>query len=264
MLMERPTVGLALGSGAAKGYAHIGVLQVLEREKIPIDLIVGSSIGSLIGALYAAGISPIMLERLAYQIRRRNWMDISVPKKGLIAGNKIEAIIKLLTKNLNFDQLMIPLGVVATDLCKRQTVLIKDGNVASAVRASIAIPGIFCPVEENERVLVDGGVLERVPGSMARAMGADFVIGVELGFSDYLPPKNIYDVLIQTFDVMGREIQKLKQYDCDVLIFPKLSDVDSLDFNKVEKCIIEGRKAAEEALPKILNNIGRKVGTFEK
>lgn len=262
--MKRPVIGLALGCGAAKGYAHIGVLQVLEREKIPIDIIVGSSIGALIGALYAAGINTIMLERLAHQIRRRNWMDISVSTKGLIAGDKIEAILKLLTKNLNFDQLSIPLGVVATDLCTKQAVLIKDGNVASAVRASIAIPGIFYPKEINGRVLVDGGVLERVPGKMAREMGADFVIAVELGFSDYLPPKNIYEVLIQTFDVMGREIQNLKQYDCDVLISPHLSDVDGLAFNKVGKCIDEGRKAAEKAVPWILKNIGRKVDIFEK
>lgn len=254
--MGRPVVGLALGSGAAKGYAHIGVLQVLEREKIPVDLIVGSSIGSLIGALYAAGIDPIMLERLVHQIRRRNWVDISVPKKGLIVGNKIEAILKLLTKNLNFDQLRIPLGVVTTDLCSRQSVLLKEGNVASAVRASIAIPGIFCPVEEGGKVLVDGGVLDRVPGSWARTMGADFVIGVELGFSDHLPPNNIYEILIQTFDVMGREIQALKHYDCDVLICPELSDVDGLAFNKIDKCIKEGQRATEKVLPRILDLLG--------
>lgn len=263
-MMQRPVVGLALGSGAAKGYAHIGVLQVFEREKIPVDLIVGSSIGSLIGALYASGINPVLLERLAYQIRRRHWVDLSVPKKGLIAGNKIETILKLLTKNMDFEQLRIPLGVMATDLCSKKSILIKEGNVASAVKASIAIPGIFCPVEVGGKTLVDGGVLERVPGSQARMMGAELVIGVELGFSNYSSPKNIYDILIQTFDVMGREIQTLKQYDCDVLITPELSDVDGLAFNQVEKCICEGRKAAEKALSQILKYLRKKVGTLEK
>ncbi|HHW02919.1 MAG TPA: patatin family protein [Thermoanaerobacterales bacterium] len=262
--MERPVVGLALGSGAAKGYAHIGVLQVLEREKIPVDIIVGSSIGSLIGALYAAGISSVMLERLAYQIRRRHWVDLSVPKKGLIAGNKIETILRLLTKNVDFEQLEIPLGVIATDLCSKKSILIREGNVALAVKASIAIPGIFCPVELEGKILVDGGVLERVPGSQARMMGADVVIGVELGFSNYSFPNNIYDILIQTFDVMGREIQALKQYDCDVLITPDLSDVDGLAFNQVEKCIYEGRKAAEKALPQIMENLRKKVEAREE
>lgn len=261
--MERPVVGLALGSGAARGYAHIGVLQVLEEQRIPIDIIVGSSIGSLIGALYASGIDSKMLEKLARQIHRRHWVDLSIPKKGLIAGNKIEKILRLLTKNLDFDQLDIPLGVMVTDLSSKKSLLIREGNVALAVRASIAIPGIFSPVEVDGKVLVDGGVLERVPSTQARRMGADMVIGVELGFGSHTKAKNIYDILIQTFDVMGREIQVLKNYDCDVLITPELSDIDSLAFKQIEKCIIEGRKAAEKALPQILNNLRKKVGAYE-
>ncbi|MDD4568501.1 MAG: patatin-like phospholipase family protein [Tepidanaerobacteraceae bacterium] len=257
--MDKPVIGLALGSGAAKGYAHIGVLQVLEREKIPIDIIVGSSIGSLIGALYASGINAIMLEKLARKIRRRQWVDLTIPKVGLIAGDKIEAIIRLLTKNNNFDELNIPLGVMATDLSAKQSVLITKGNVAEAVRASIAIPGIFCPRVVDGKPLVDGGVLERVPGKQVKMMGADFVIGVELGFSNNKPVKNIYDVLLQTFDVMGKEIQILKKYDCDIVITPELSDINLLAFNQVSKCISEGRKAVENMLPKIRECIEKRV-----
>jgi len=249
--MEGPKIGLALGSGAAKGYAHIGVLKVFEREGIPIHLITGSSIGSLIGALYASGVSIKMLERLAREIKRRQWVDLTIPKRGLIAGNKIEGIIKLLTKGKNFEELEIPLGVVACDLTTKKSILINSGNVAEAVRASISIPGIFQPIEKDGHIFVDGGVLERVPARQARVMGADIVIGVELGFSGNIPIRNIYDVLIQTFDVMGRQIQKLKNYDVDILITPDLSDVDALAFNQVEKCIKEGQKATEEKLPEI-------------
>lgn len=249
--MEKPKIALALGSGAARGYAHIGVLQVLEREGIPIDIITGSSIGSLIGALYASGVDTQMLERLAKTIKRRHWVDLTIPKKGLIAGHKIEAIIDLLTKGKIIEELDIRLGVVVCDLTTKTSVLLTSGSVAEAVRASISIPGIFQPVEKDGHILVDGGVLERVPAVEARSMGADIVIGVELGFSGNSPINNIYDVLIQTFDVMGREIQKLKKYDADILITPDLTSVGALSFNEVERCIEEGRIATGKKLPEI-------------
>lgn len=255
---RRPKVGLALGSGAAKGYAHIGVIKVLEKHGIPIDIITGSSIGSLIGALYASGVKVDYIESLAYHIKRRHFVDITFPRLGLIAGNKIEEMLRLLTKNRNFDELNIPLGVVATDLKSKRLVLLKEGNVALAVRASIAIPGIFCPVMADGMVLVDGGVLERVPGRAAREMGADVVIGVELGFSAGTSLSNIYDIIFQTFEVMGREIQFLKNYDCDVLITPNLESVNPLAFSEPEKCIKEGIRAAEAVLPQILTIIGRR------
>ncbi|TYP59982.1 NTE family protein [Thermosediminibacter litoriperuensis] len=246
-------MGLALGSGAAKGYAHIGVIRVLEKYGIPIDLVTGSSIGSIIGALYASGMSVDYMESMAYHIKRRHWLDITFPRLGLIAGNKVEEMLRLLTRNRNFDELKIPLGVVATDLRSKRSVLIREGNVASAVRASIAIPGIFRPVIKAGMVLVDGGVLERVPGRAARVMGADIVIGVELGFSGKSSLDNIYDILIQTFEVMGRELQALKSYDCDILITPNLEGVNPMAFGEPERCIQEGIRATEAAVPKILS-----------
>lgn len=255
---RRPKVGLALGSGAARGYAHIGVIKVLEKHGVPIDLITGSSIGSLIGALYASGLSVDYIESMAYRIKRRHWVDITFPKLGLIAGKKVEEMIRFLTGNKNFDELKIPLGVVATDLRSKRVILIREGNVAFAVRASIAIPGIFSPVMKEGMVLVDGGVLERVPGRAAREMGADVVIGVELGFSAGTSLNNIYDIIIQTFEVMGREIQFLKSYDCDVLITPHLESVNPIAFSEPEKCIKEGTRAAEAALPKIMSILERK------
>lgn len=256
----RPKIGLALGSGAAKGYAHIGVIKVLEKHGIPIDVITGSSIGSLIGALYAAGVKVNYIESLAYHIKRRHFVDLTFPKVGFIAGNKVEEMLRLLTRNRNFDELSIPLGVVATDLKSKKLVLLREGNVATAVRASIAIPGIFSPVRTDGMVLVDGGVLERVPGREAREMGADVVIGVELGFTARSALSNIYDILLQTFEVMGQEIQSLKGYDCDVLIRPNLENVNPLAFSEPERCIREGMRATEAVLPQIFTILERRDG----
>lgn len=253
--MQRPVVGLALGAGAAKGYAHIGVLKVLKRESIPIDVVTGSSIGALIGSLYAAGIDVDIIETLAYQIRRRHWLDLTLPAEGLIAGKKIESILSTLTKGMNFEQLRIPLGVVVTNLSEKKSVLVTSGSVAKAVRASISIPGIFEPVIKSGQLLVDGGVLERVPGKEARLMGSEFVIGVELGFGTASKRTNIYDILMRTFDIMGEELQNLKGYNTEVLITPKLEGIDSMAFNQVKKCIAAGEKAAEQALPDILHGI---------
>ncbi|MGB9813462.1 MAG: patatin-like phospholipase family protein [Thermovenabulum sp.] len=252
-------IGLALGSGAAKGYAHIGVIKVLEKYGIPIHIITGSSIGSLIGALYSAGISLKTIEGLAYNIKRRHFLDITLPKSGLIAGNKIYEMLKLLTKNKDFSELNIPLGVAVTELKSKKLYILNEGNVAFAVRASISIPGIFNPVfTQDGKIFVDGGVLERVPGKAAREMGADIVIGVELGFSERQRFHTIYDILFETFDVMGREIQNLKGYDCDVLITPHLERINPMAFGEPQYCIEEGVKAAERAIPHILSLLEEK------
>ena len=140
--MNNSKIGLALGSGAAKGYAHIGVLQVFEEEKIPIDIIVGSSIGSLIGALYASGIDAVMLEKLAEKMPQA-WIDLTIPKIGLMAGQKIEEIIRLLTKNQNFDELNMPLGVMATDLSLERAVLLTEVMWLMRLELDIAIPGFL-------------------------------------------------------------------------------------------------------------------------
>jgi NTE family protein len=250
-MKTRPRIGLALGGGAAKGYAHIGVLKVLEREKINIDCIAGTSIGSLIGALYCSGISIKMLEQLSYQIKRRHWVDVIIPKQGLLAGNKAMEIVRLLTKNKSFHELDIPLAVTATNLVTGKEEVLKEGNVAEAVRASISIPGIFVPVYKGDMVLVDGAVLDKVPVDAARQMGADIVIAVDLGFENTRKLNNIYDILLQTFDVMGQELVNKKIVNADIVIKPDLSDVRPSLFNQQEKCINRGVEAAEKVLVEI-------------
>jgi len=166
--VKKPRIGLALGAGAARGLAHIGVLQVIKEENIPVDLVAGSSIGSVFGALFACGHDFQRLERLAYELRQKQFIDLSVPRMGLLRGNKVEEMLRLLTQNKNFDQLDIPLYVVAVDLVSGEKVIINEGNVAKALRASIAIPGIFQPVGTDGRVLVDGAVMDRVPINVVR------------------------------------------------------------------------------------------------
>ena len=172
--MNKLQIGLALGSGAARGYAHIGVLQVFEREGIPIDIITGSSIGSIMGAAYAAGIGADMLKEQALHIRRRHWVDLCIPKLGLIAGNKIETVLNTIMGNKNFEELDIPLGVMATDLYTKKSILIKEGNVARAVRASIAIPGIFHPVKLQDKLFVDGGLFGKSAWDPSKGNGCKF------------------------------------------------------------------------------------------
>lgn len=269
--MKRKKVGLALGSGAARGYAHLGVLQVLEEEGIQIDFISGSSIGALIGALYCSGIPVKGIIELAEEVEPWQWIDLSVPRKGLIAGRKIEEMIKKYTHAKTFDQLDIPLSIVATDLYSGKRCVLNKGYVYKAVRASIAIPGIFKPVEIDGRILVDGGVVDPVPVDLVKWMGADVIIGVNVSsFFTRDRIKSIYDIIVQSIDVMQNEILRLRGIEADIIIEPDLRRINPVTFNQADECIREGRKAALEVIDDIkkainnpsrwglLNNLGRK------
>ncbi|HHU32249.1 MAG: patatin-like phospholipase family protein [Zhaonellaceae bacterium] len=248
-------VGLALGSGAAKGLAHIGILKVLVRENIPIDLITGSSIGSLIGALFAAGADLGMLEKISCSLQQKQLVDVTVPRFGLIKGDKVEALVKLLTKNMTFQDLKIPLYVVAVDLEEGKQVVFEKGPVSEAVRASISIPGIFQPKKIGGKILVDGAVLNRVPAKIAREKGAQVVIGVDLKEDPKMrkakPIENIFDVILTSIDLLEGNSSINYNALCDVMIRPKVSDIGIADFHKAEECIALGEEAAEMALPEI-------------
>ncbi len=243
-------IGLALGSGLARGLAHIGVIKVLSRAGIKIDFIAGTSMGSVIAALYASGIKLRMLERLAQQISRRTWMDFTLPRTGLIAGERLEELLYLLTRRRAFEELPLPLAVVAVDLVAGERVVLRRGSVARAVRASCSIPGIFSPVESGGRLLVDGGVLERVPVSAVREMGADFVIAVDVGYYvEEYKINNIFDVLSRAFDVMSREICRSRFSNADILVTPDMKDVAPFHFHLVDEVITRGEEAARQVLP---------------
>jgi NTE family protein len=249
---KRKTVGLALGGGSARGFAHIGVLKVLESAGIPVDLIAGTSMGAVVGAFYCSGIGLRMIERLAGHIQRNHWMDWTFPRMGLASGDKMEQLLAMLTRNKTFADLNKPFAVVAADLVRGEKVVIKNGNVARAVRASAAIPGVFCPVEYQGRTLVDGAVVERIPVQTARDLGADVVIAVDVGiYVDGTKPQHILDVITQSLDLMQRDLCRISTIVADLVILPQLQDVPPGHFHKAPQAILAGEDAAIAMLPQI-------------
>ncbi|MDW7673595.1 MAG: patatin-like phospholipase family protein [Bacillota bacterium] len=247
--MERKKIGLALGSGSAKGLAHIGVLKVLQQEKIPIDFIAGSSIGAVIGALYCCGADWHMLEKLASQLKQNHVVDLTVPRIGLIEGRKAHDLLKLLTQNKTFKDLKIPLAVTATDLEKGELIVIQEGLVADALRASISIPGIFKPYKWQGKVLVDGAVLERVPVSAVRDMGADIVIAVDVKAGRKTDTRsnkinNIFDVIMYAIDLLEVKAFTNCCSDANVAISPEIIDSGIFNFDIAEEYIKAGEEAA--------------------
>jgi NTE family protein len=253
-----PKVALVLGGGAAKGFAHVGVIRVLEKEKIPIDMIVATSVGALVGAIYASERDSFQLEWLAYQVTKEDIFDFSIlySKLGPVQGEKLEEFLKTKLKVKKLEDLELPLYPVATDLMTGETVTLVKGSVARAVRASSAIPGVFVPVQFAGRTLIDGGVTNNLPIEIARQKGADVVIAVNLTQDvKNVQIDSVIDIILQSIDIMGKELLKYKRQGAEVLIEPQLGDVGTMDFSQKKKCIEEGMKAARKALPQIQQKI---------
>ncbi len=252
----RPKVALVLGGGAARGFAHVGVIRVLEQEKIPVDMVVGTSVGSLIGAIWASDQNSFELEWAAFQLEKDHLLDYglltAVLGMGLAKGEKLEAFVTSHVKVKNIEELKIPFAAVATDLNWGEEVVLDRGPVARAVRASSAIPGVFQPVTHMGKLLVDGGVVDNIPVSVARKKGADVVVAVDI--SENLGNTritNLVDVLVQAIDIMfALNVERAKK-DADVLIQPKVGDVAMLDFSQKKRCMEAGIAAAREAVPRI-------------
>lgn len=259
--IKRPKVGLVLGSGGARGIAHIGVLKVLEKNNIQIDYIAGVSAGALIGAYYALNTETDGIEKIALKTTKRELLtliDPSNPKRALIKGNKIKNFIKNILNDRDFKDIKIPLTVVVTDLEKGREIHIKKGNLTEVVRASIGIPGIFCPYKLNDKWFVDGGLINATPVDVARDMGADFVIAVDLTMSREARFKDptIVETLIQSFDIIRTELTKMKIQSVRdlILIQPTIHNkdgIDSLRFYEAKRFIKAGEEAAEKAMPEI-------------
>jgi NTE family protein len=248
----RPKIGLALGSGGLRGLAHVGVLKVLERENIPIDYIAGCSIGSLIGALYSVGLDPDTILKLAKNLKRRHWLDFIMPKMGIISGERVLAMMRLLTRNKRFCELNTPLAVVATELSSGKEVIFTEGEVAQAVRASISVPGIFVPYKIDDMLLVDGAVLNPTPIDLVRKLGADKVIAVDLAHAGVVCNiTNVFDVVIQAIDIMERQLCKTRRQECDVLICPDVAHISPSSFDAIDESVALGEEAAQALLPSI-------------
>lgn len=253
----RKKVGLALGSGVARGLAHIGVLDVLDRENIPVDVIAGTSIGALVGALYAEGKTVAEMIEIAAEAgsKRLNlFTDLSIPRTGLVKGRKIEQALKSFYGDAKIEDMKIPFACVATDIDSGEEVVIREGSLWKSIRATISLPVILAVAELNGKYLVDGFLVNPVPVNRVREMGADIVIAVNVipdrNVKDATEP-NIFDVIMQTLHIVGYYALRSSAGGADVLIEPDMQHIALTDFHKVEECVQLGREAAEKALPDI-------------
>ena len=247
-------IALVLGAGSSKGFAHIGVLKILESNKIPIHMIVGTSAGSAVGSLYAYGVDAFSLQKLAISVNQGDIVDpLIIPSNGFIKGEKLEEFINKSVKNTPIEKLKIPFYAVATDLEKGQEMVFGKGNTGTAVRASCSIPGIFRPVKISDRIYVDGGVVSPVAVDAARRFGADVVIAVDVSSgAERTQPEGTIETILQSINIMYSKLGAIQVVKADVVIKPKVGHIGSADFSKKHEAILEGEKAAIEALPQIM------------
>ncbi len=286
---NRPKVGIALGTGAARGLAHIGVLKVLQNEGIPIDFLSGTSMGALVGGCFAAGLPLEELERLALEIdakKVRSYFSPSFTRHGIAHGNTVEDILRDIIGDIDFKDLKIPLSVMCTDLITGKEVILSEGSVIKALRASISLPVIFTPVKHNGYLLVDGGLVDPLPVSAVAKMGADKIIAIDVtrniekSIMMAKPPRydkvrslfswwkgdrkeksewtpGMFQVMLQTIKVMEAKLTELQlaEEKVDVLLKPALDHILFLDFKKSGELIRHGEEVTRLALPEIRKKI---------
>ncbi len=251
-------IALVLGAGAAKGFAHIGVLKMLTTHKIPIHMVVGTSAGSLVGCFYAYGYSPFEMQSLALSMQRADIIDFIIPDNGFIQGLKLAEFVNKMTKNTPLEKMPLPFYAVATDLQSGQEVVFGKGDTGTAVRASCSIPGVFRPVRIGDRLFVDGGLVSPVAVEAAHKYGADFVIAVDVS-SDLgnIRPESTIETILQAVNIMYSKMVQQQLAKADVVIRPKVGHISSSDFAKRHEAILEGEKATLEVLPKIKEIVER-------
>jgi NTE family protein len=260
-MKDRCSIGVALSGGSARGLAHLGVMRVLDEAGIPVDMIAGTSMGAIVAAIYATGGDMRLTARLVQNMDEKNFFDLTLRKQGLIKGARFQAVICTLTKDMDFDQTRIPLAVVACDLLTGEKVVYREGKIHEAVRGSISLPMFFAPHRYDGRILIDGGVVDRMPADVVRMeMGADIVIAVDVGHrgQPQPEPENRREVVLRTLDIMSWEIAKCQEQYYDFLITPGVKHIPSLSLSKAKECIELGKKAAEEALPALKRLIEEK------
>ena len=255
-----PRIGLALGGGAARGFAHIGVIQVLEENGIRPDVVAGTSAGSLVAALYASGKNGTELGALAEAMDESAFTDWAFPGRGVIRGEALARYVREQTGGIRIEQMRIPLGIVATDLDSGLGILFQAGDPGVAVRASSAVPAVFQPVRIGAHEYVDGGLVAPVPVRYARQMGAELVIAVDISAApDGNATGDAMRMLLQTFAIMGRSINSFELRDADVVLRPKLANVGGADFSARKRSILAGREAALAQLAGLRERIAAKT-----
>jgi NTE family protein len=250
---QRTGLALALGGGFARGFAHLGVLQVLEQNRIPISYIAGTSVGSILGAAYASG-AP--LARIIATCRTLRFRDIArwrVSRLGLASNHRLTDLIEQVFESRRFEDLRIPMAVVATDLATGEPVVFTHGNLSEAIRASCAFPGLFEPVQIGTRCLADGGLVAQVPTRAARELGAAHVIGVSVGLEDghQGAPSNIFQVVCRAVSAAQKHQLEIWERHADLVLRPDVQSLAWDDFDRADEAIEAGAAAARRALPRI-------------
>lgn len=251
-------IGIALGGGSARGFAHIGVLQALDEAKVPISIVAGTSAGSLVGAFYAAGFSPWKMQEVALKVRDIDVADLSSGnRRGMLGGAALRRLVNSYLDNMPIEKMPRRFAAVATDLATGELVALKRGDTGGAVAASCSIPGVFIPALFEGRELVDGGLTSPVPVGVARQMGADVVIAVDVGGRPTSKPRSgLYEIILQSFEIMGRSLAQLEGKTANVLIQPKTDRFDSSDFSARKEMIEAGYLAGQAAVPDLRRRLG--------
>jgi NTE family protein len=252
------TIGLALGGGSARGFAHIGVLQALDEAKIPVSVVAGTSAGSLVGAFYAAGFSPWKMQEVALKVKDIDVADLSSGnKRGMMGGASLKRLVNGFLENMPIEKMPRRFAAVATDLATGEKVAIQRGDTGAAVVASCSIPGVFIPAMFEGRELVDGGLTSPVPVAVARQLGADVVIAVDVGGKPTTKPRSgLYEIILQSFEIMGRSLAQLEGKTANVLIQPRTDGFDSSDFSARKEMIEAGYAAGQAAVPELRRKLG--------
>ncbi|MGW8391738.1 patatin-like phospholipase family protein [Pseudoduganella sp. HUAS MS19] len=247
-VLRKVKIGLALGGGAARGFAHIGVIKALEAQGIVPDIVVGTSAGSVVGALYAAGNDAKTLQKMAIDLDESAISDWALPlfgkSSGVLKGEALQSFVNKAVGNRVIEKLKMPFGAVASDLKTGQPILFQRGNTGMAVRASSAVPGVFQPVKIGDHTYVDGGLVAPVPVRFAREMGAEFIIAVNISTQAEAQATNSsLEVIMQTFSIMGQRINQLELRDADIVIQPPLGKMGSAEFTNRSGAMLAGERA---------------------
>src|SRR5574343_175660 len=256
--VAKPKIGLALGGGAARGFAHIGVVKMLEAHGIVPDYIVGTSAGAVVGALYAAGHDAFAMQKIGQQLDEKIFADWTLGGRGLLKGEALQDFINQQVGKRPLEKLNKPFAAVATDLNNGERVVFRTGDTGMAVRASAAVPGIFQPTTISGRSYVDGGLTSPVPVKATRDMGADIVIAVDISAKpEGQPTDSLTPILWQTTTIMGGVISSNELKTADIVIRPNLPYVKSWDFTARNDAMLEGERAALKVLPALKQKLGR-------
>ena len=250
---QPPGIGLALGGGFARGFAHLGVLEVLEQHRIPISHIAGTSVGSIFGAAYASGAPLARILATSRTIRFRDIARWSVSRLGLASNHRLADLIERVFESKRFEDMKIPLAVVATDLATGDPVVFRQGPLVEAIRASCAYPGLFEPIQLGTRCLADGGLVAPVPTHAARQLGASLVVGVSIGTQDGSrnPPKNVFQVVCRAVSAAQKHQLDTWERHADLVIRPDVQSLSWDDFHRAGEAILAGEAAARAAVPRI-------------